>query len=211
MTTHALNSHSLSRLRGFSLIELLAVMAIMAIMITISLLMLPRNQRALAVDNAGAQLVDVFRFAQQRALSDRQVMRLELTPGTTTVPGTVVVVDENTLGAGTADDTAVRSETLSKNEDTTVATDLAGFQKPASPFNFLPPAFNAGKMTVYFAPDGSVLNASDTPQSFTLVYYTPLSPGVPDPQSTRAITIFGPTGSVRVWRWDVPSGAFTEV
>lgn len=197
--------------RGFSVIELLIVMAIIAIMIGIALFSLQTSQRALAVDNAGAQLVDVLRFAKQRALAERQVMRVEVTPGSGSTPGTIQVIDQETLGAGSTDDFVCRNETLAPNSESTINTNPTAFSRPPAPHNFDAAPFVSGKLTVYFNPDGSVSNNSDTPQSFSLVFFTPIVGTTPDPQSIRAITLFGPTGSVRVWRWEPTTSSFTEV
>lgn len=196
------------------MIELLVVVAIIAIMIAISLLSMPSQKRGLAVDAASAQLVDVFRYAQQQALAERHVMRVELTPGTTSVPGTIQVINQMRISLGAADDRIVRNETLPPNSDSTVATTLAGFPMPPTPFNFLAPTFTAGKLTVYFMPDGTaVRNPNEdpaVPRSFTLVHYTPISPGVPAPDLVRAITLFGPTASARIWIYNPATSNFQE-
>jgi Tfp pilus assembly protein FimT len=199
---------------GYSILELVAVIAIITIMVAVSVMSLPANQRALAVDNAGAQMVDVLRYAQQKALSDRQMMRVELTPGTSSTPGTIIVVDQNTISLGSADDVTIRSETLASNSDSTVSQTLSGMPYPPSPYNFLVAPFASNTLKIYFSSDGSInaVNGAGaaTPLSFTLIYFTPLPNGSPDPQSTRAITAFGPTGSIKVWRYDPASSQFKE-
>lgn len=211
MTTNSLAGRA--RQRGFSVVELVIVMVIIVIMVGIALFSLPTAQRALAIDNAGSQMVDNIRFAQQRALNERETMRLEITPGTPTTPGTLVIVDQNRISLGVADDTVIRTETLAPNSEATVATDLAGFNPPPSPFDFIAPRYQGGKLTIWFSPEGSVVNNQSPaiPQSFTLVYYTPTPSGPPDPGLTRAITLFGPTGSVRVWRYEPTTSQFEEM
>ena len=56
MTTKTLARRT--RQRGFSVIELVIVMGIIVIMIGIALFSLPTARQALAVDNAGSQLVE---------------------------------------------------------------------------------------------------------------------------------------------------------
>jgi type II secretory pathway pseudopilin PulG len=195
---------------GFSVLELLVVVAILIVMIGVALFSLPTAQRALAVDNATDQMVDVLRFAVQRALAERQVMRVEIFPGTPTTPGRMVVIDEQTISGGADDDVTIRSESLAPNSEATVNTNALAFEKPPVPHNFEPAPFVAGKLELFFNPDGSVTNAGDVPQSFSLVLFTPRPDGTPDVGSIRSITLFGPTASVDEWRWDPEADAFAE-
>lgn len=197
--------------RGFSIMELLVVVAIVAIMIGIALPILTAHQRTYLVDDTGALMIDVFRFANQRALSERQVMRVEITPSTGTTQGKIEVIDQEKIAPGTADDKVIRSELLPLNSQTTVNTTANRFKLPPSPFNFLDAPFTSGKMTIRFNPDGSAVNAADTPQSLSLYYFTPDAAGDPDPGFTRAITLFGPTSSVRTWRYDAAADDFVEM
>ncbi len=198
---------------GFSILEMVIVGAIIAIMIGVAIMSLPTQRRVLAVDFSGAQLVDVLRFANQRSLSERQVMRVEITPSTNTVPGKIEVVDQNTLAAGTADDAVVRSETLVPKGEVGILTEpTTTIPLPPAPFNFLQPTFVNNKFILYFTPDGQTTNeAGTTPQSLSLVYYTPGSGGDPDPGLTRALTLFGPTSSVRTWTYDIGTNSFKEM
>jgi hypothetical protein len=195
---------------GFSVLELLVVIAILIIMIGVALFSLPTAQRALAVDNASDQVVDVLRFAVQRSLAERQVMRVELFPGTSTTPGRMVVIDEETISGGAGDDVMIRSESFAPNSEATINTVAAAFELPPVPHNFEAAPFVAGKLTLYFNPDGSVTNAGDVPQSFSLVLFTPGAGGAPDVGSIRSITLFGPTASVNEWRWDPDTANFVE-
>ena len=178
-------------MRGFTVIELLVVVAILAIMIGISIFSLPTAQRSLNVDFAVAQLVDVLRFANQRALAERQVMRVEITPSTNAAPGTIQVVDQNTLTNGVGDDAVIRTETLPLPSDATIDVGTSGLPIPPSPFDFLAATLNPqGKLVFYFTPDGA---------------------GSPDLGLTRAVTLFGPTSAVRTWRYNPPTMMFEEM
>lgn len=196
---------------GFSAVELLVVLAIIIIMIAVALPILSTAKRTYLVDDTGALIIDVLRYANQRALSERQVMRIELTPSTNTVQGKIEVIDQNKIAAGTSDDEVVRTVLLPLNGQTTVNTTPNRFKLPPVPFNFLDAPFSGGKMTIRFNPDGSAVNATDTPQSLSLYYFTPDAAGNPDKDFTRAITLFGPTSSVKTWRYDVPTDEFAEM
>jgi prepilin-type N-terminal cleavage/methylation domain-containing protein len=198
---------------GFSIVELLVVVAIIAIMIGISIFSLPTAQRSLNVDFAVAQLVDVLRFASQRALAERQMMRVEISPSTDDDPGTIQVVDQNTLTAGVGDDAVIRTETLPLKRDATIDVGGSGLPIPPSPFNFLAAAPNRrGTFVFYFTPEGAMTNAAgDTPQSFSMIFFTPAGGGDPDPGLTRAVTLFGPTSAVRTWRLNPQTNQFEEM
>jgi prepilin-type N-terminal cleavage/methylation domain-containing protein len=194
--------------RGFSVLELLVVIAIIAIMIGVAIFSLPTAQRALAPDNASDQMVDVLRFSLQRALAERQVMRVEVTAGTGTTPGKIEIYDEGRIAPG--DEALIRTESLVPNAEVTLNTSPTAFVRPPSPHNFDAAPFVSNKLKVFFNPDGTVTNAADIPQSFSLVLFTPMGGGSPDPGSIRAITLFGPTASVNEWRWDAGANQFVE-
>lgn len=200
-----------SRERGFSVVELLAVVAIIAIMIAIALPSIFTGRRIYAVDDASNQIVDILQFAQQRALSERQTMRVELVPGTSTTRGTIQVVDQETLLAGAGDDVVIRNELLPENKDVTINTATGLLPSPPSPFNFQQWTWPGGMLVIRFRPDGTVTNGANIPQSLTMTMYVPISEGVPDLGLTRAITVFGPTGTARSWFYNQGTSEFQEI
>ena len=197
--------------RGFSVVELLLVLAIIAIMIAIALPSIFNARQTYAIDDASNQLVDIMQFAQQRALGERQVMRVELVPGTTGTRGTIQVIDQETLTGGVGDDAVIRNELLPDVADTTINTDPGRFPLPPLPHNFTHWNWPGGRMVIFFMPDGTATNAANTPQSMTLTMFVPLPSGDPDPGLIRAVTLFGPTGSLRSWAFDPVTSQFFEV
>jgi len=199
------------RQHGYSVIEVLAVVAIIAIMIAIALPTIVAGRRIYAVDDASNQIVDILQFAQQRALAERQTMRVELVPGTDSTRGTIQVIDQETLGAGAADDVVIRNEVLPENRDVTVNTSVSLLPAPPTPFNFQHWTWPGGNLVIRFRPDGTVTNEMNIPQSLTLTMYVPISSGVPDLGLTRAVTLFGPTGTCRSWSYNQATSKFEEV
>lgn len=200
-----------ARDRGFSVVELMMVFAIIAIMIAIALPSIFNARQTYAIDDASNQIVDILQFAQQRALGERQVMRVELVPGTSTTRGTIQVIDQNTLTGGVGDDLVIRNELLPENKDTTINTDPGRFPMPPLPFNFNHWTWPSGQLVIFLMPDGTATNAANTPQSLTLTMYVPLANGDPDPGLIRAVTLFGPTGSIRSWAYIPTTSQFEEV
>jgi hypothetical protein len=91
-----------------------------------------------------------------------------------------------------------------------LTTSTSLFGPPPSPYDFLPATFTSNKVVLYFNPNGSVTDNSPVPvpQSMSLFVYSPSGNSVGSPGLTRAITVFGPTGSIRYWAWDVTTGKF---
>lgn len=205
---------SRARNRGFSVVELLMVMAIIAIMIAMTLPTIFQARRVYAVDDASTQVIDILQFAQQRALAERQIMRVDIVAGTDSTQGTIQVTDQETLVGGAGDDVVIRSELLPDNKEVTLNTNVGLFPLPPRPFNFNHWTWPSGRLRVFFMPDGIVTSDPTAPtllpQSFTLTMYVPISPGVPDTGLTSGITLFGPTGSVRAWGYNPTSGEFEE-
>jgi prepilin-type N-terminal cleavage/methylation domain-containing protein len=199
------------RERGFTMTEALVVMAIFAVMVAVALPQFLTYQETFATDSVAKQLVDVARFAHQQALGERQRMRVEITPGTAGQPGKIEVVDEATVAAGTADDEVVRSETLPEGGEISFAKP-SGVDVPDSPFNFSPAVYSSGKFVIYFNPIGTSSGTNvDIPKSAT-VFVAPAgaSSTSPNVDLVRAVTIFGPTGSVRLWGYEPSSRKFVK-
>jgi prepilin-type N-terminal cleavage/methylation domain-containing protein len=185
--------------RGFSLVELVIVCAIFAILVGISVLTLTPHERATAADDLAKQTLEFVQDASSRALAQRQTMRLTIDLGASTIS----VTDENTLLAGVDDDELVREEGLVRPEFAVIGQP-AGVDPPADPFHFEPAGFEGGVWQAWFRSDGSVVNADGVPLSATIFVY-PTDAGRPgyalDNGLVRALTLFGPSGQYRLWRY----------
>lgn len=186
--------------RGFSFVEVLIVVAMITILLSVAVVSVTSTRQAYAADNAAGQIIRLLREAQGRALSQRQRMRLTIDRDTRQA----IIVDENTLAAGAADDEQIRLEVLPPSTDLAIQQP-ANYDVPAAPFNYAVADFttNGGEWTIYFQSDGSATDATGTPLSATFFFYPPsASPNKPaNSEQVRALTLFGPTGSARLWKY----------
>ena len=186
---------------GYSMLELIVVLTIIVVIISISIFSLIASRRAYAVDDAVGQVMNVFREAKQRALSQRQVMRVRINHSDRSIQ----LIDENTIGEGVDDDEIVRDERLVAADKISYAAP-EGVHPPASPFDFTAVVYDEdGIWETRFTSEGRIVDAASSPMSSTLFVYQVTSATDPAPLasgSIAAVTIFGPSASMRYWRYD---------
>jgi prepilin-type N-terminal cleavage/methylation domain-containing protein len=187
--------------RGFTVTEMLVVTAIIVILVVAAVFALGSHKRAYRSEDAAAKIVNFCRDAHQRALAQRQTMMLRIDRDNEIIS----ITDENTLASG--DEQEVRRDALvDRSEVRMDQPALAGtvINPPAAPYNY-PTAFAAGSdggvWVARFRSDGSVVDAAGTPLSVTLFFWPR---GTQDRDATliRSVTVFGPSGSIRYWRYD---------
>ena len=202
---------------GFSLLELIIVMVIMMIMAGLTVFALRANKESYKTDDQALQVMDMLQEARFRALSQREIMRVEINLATHQVR----LIDENDPLVAD-DDTVVRMLPIAVDSDIKVSS------RPAS-VTANPPSLLSCP-DVVFAPSlhptsqaqpvatfrfnllGQVLNAgvNDTGQNAVLTSSTlflwppnPANPTSPtNPGLVRAITILGTTGAMQFWRYN---------
>jgi hypothetical protein len=78
---------------------------------------------------------------------------------------------------------------------------------PPSPYNYSPAVYNSGVWSARFRADGSVIDAAGNPLSAT-IYFSPLAMQEENMGLIRAVTLFGPSGSARFWKYDPATNTF---
>lgn len=184
-------------------------MTIILIMVGIGLSTYVSHRRTVQTDLAAEQIVDVMRDAYQRALGGRSTFIFEVQPSTEDAQGRVRILD----GA----ENVVREEALPEAHDVAMPH-VPDDEVPSSPFNFecIPASSDNGQSwRVYFRMNGQATDngagGTIVPQSGTMVFKVLQPDGSvrqEDEGLTRAITLFGPTGSIRYWRWDADNERF---
>ncbi len=187
---------------GFSMIELLIVFAVTAILTAITFINLRSSKRSYAPDDEATQIVSYFREAHQRALSQRQTQRVTIDRNALVIR----LMDEGLLPGG--DEVEVIRGTLNGTvtmQQPTVNSVL--IPTPPGPYNYNPAQFPNGVCELRFRADGSVVDPAGNSISTTL-FFTPLDMNDQSANLVRGVTLFGPSGSTRTWKYDVDNNRF---
>lgn len=207
--------------QGFSLIELLVMMVLILIVSTIAIFYLTGHRKLYNTDEEALQVIDLIQEARQRALTQREILRVEI--DLTSNSGRLI--NENDPLVAT-DDRMIRQVTFFPVAN--VRMDMRPTNITIAPPETLPAptAVFTGSMhplsaghnvaTFRFLADGTVRNAgtnavgaNSVPTGTSLYIWKPKAGSPNESDLTKAITILGATGSVRMW--DVakaPDGTF---
>ena len=202
---------------GASVVEILIVVSVIMIMVAFTLFSALGHKNAYKTDDQTLQIIDVLRASALRAVTQRQTIRVEINLTTNKVQE----IDEN-LATTVADDVVVRSLILEKVANVKVsAQPLNAAVLPPLPSNFPVAVFAASVhpssvgnnvCTIRFNRNGTVSNAGTNSlgagsamTSTTLYVWPPLPTDATRaklPTAVRAITIFGSTGNIRLWKYN---------
>ena len=198
--------------RGLSMIELMVVLIVITIMTGMIVFAFRGNKHAYAADDEAMKILSFCREAYQRALSQRQAQKLtidrqnrliKLTDMGTLPGGDEVLINRGVLNPNvTLDQPAVGASVLSP---------------PPAPYNYTPAVFDSSSsLDLIFLADGSITNntgfnnGSFAPVSVT-VFFSPTQGSAVNSSQVgqdnagnliRAVTLYGPTGSAKFWRFD---------
>jgi prepilin-type N-terminal cleavage/methylation domain-containing protein len=175
---------------GFTLIELMVVVAIAAVCMATVVMVNPQFIRAAKADSGVSQAMEILRTARETAISQRRNVQVQFV-GNNTIQIAREDIDANGIVTGT---TVLRSARLEGRMRFMLTTgvpdtpDLFGRTAPAS--------FSSA--TRRFSSEGTFINGNGDPMNGTLFLGNPEG----DATAARAITFFGPTALMRLWRWD---------
>ena len=197
--------------QGFSLIELLVMMVLILIVSTIAIFYLTGHRKLYNTDEEALQVIDLIQEARQRALTQREILRVEI--DLTTNSGRLINENDPLTAS---DDRMVRQVTFFPSAN--VRMDMRPNNITIAPPEILPAptAVFTGSLhplsaghnvaTFRFLADGTVRNAgtnalgaNSVPTGTTLYIWKPKAGYPNESDLTKAITILGATGSVRMW------------
>lgn len=195
----------------------MVVLAIIAIFVSISLFFYEGHRNLYRPDEIALQVTDLFQEARQRALTQRETMRVEID----LTRKVANLIDEN--AANTADDDVVlRTVTLPDPSSVTVGTRPAniGYNPPEPQpvpnavftSSVYTPSFGNMVCALRFQRDGTVVNAGNNAigtgaasSGATLHIWSPKEGDTSNSEVGRAITVIGSTGTIRMWEFDPDS------
>jgi len=192
--------------QGFTLVEMMVAASIAVIIMAMAIGGVPSMLKTSRADAGLAQLASAVRFARESAISNRRNVALTFGTNTITVtrneycPSTCTSANASTFPGCTTSPTACLAKQTSLR--TITIEGRSKFQLMG--VGDTPDAFGASseialgtKVPAMFTTDGSFIDSGGDVLNGSLFI------GITgDRTSARAITIFGPTGAMRLWRWN---------
>ncbi len=184
-------------IRGFSLMEILMVAGMVAIIGAFSMMIIGPALEARNVDMAVRTVSSQMNRARQFSVDARRRTRVTFTnPATITVDQQAPVSQG---GAWTQVSTVALPGEMEFGVDTTITSGPEGHGTSAD-IDF------SGASQIFFMPDGSAVSSAGI-VSNGVVYVAQPSNQV---HTSRAVTLFGSTGRIRRWIFDVDENKFQD-
>jgi prepilin-type N-terminal cleavage/methylation domain-containing protein len=172
--------------RGFSLLELLVTVGIMATIAAMAVAVGPNFIRTTRADAGTSQALDALRAAREIAISQRRNVQVQFN-GTDIIQVARVEIP----GGGT---TVLRTMEF---ENRVRFTLMPGVPDTPDHFGNAAAVAFGPSATRMFTSEGTFVDTNGDPLNGTLFF------GIAgQPDTARAITIFGTTALLRAWKWD---------
>lgn len=199
--------------RGFSMIELIVVFAIIVIMSATAMFMYAGHRNAYRTEDQALQIIDFLRDAQQRALTQRKIIRAEINA----TDDTMRIYDARNTANKTADDLPLRTLRLQPRSAVRLADESDWNSQPGgitvlppSPANFAAATFSdidsKRIWAINFKSNGTAVNDAGALTNATLMFWEPRAAAdantAKDNKAVRSVTIFGGMGAVRYWQFN---------
>jgi prepilin-type N-terminal cleavage/methylation domain-containing protein len=172
--------------RGVTLVELMFVVAVMAAVASMAVMLTPNFSRQAKADGGVTQAVTALRNAREMAVSQRRNMRVNFI-----APNMIQVIREEIPGPAT---TLLSTAYLENGME---YRQFPGQDDTPDRFGFAAPISFGLAVNRIFTSEGTFVDTAGDPLNGTLFLGR-----INEPGSSRAITIFGPTALIRLWRWD---------
>jgi prepilin-type N-terminal cleavage/methylation domain-containing protein len=170
---------------GFTLVEVLMMMAIGSVMMAVFVGFFPRAAATVQGD-ADLRIINwQLKLARETAINQRRSVQLQFTP-----PNQLTILRRE-VGGGL---TTLGTSFLEHN---TQFLTFAGHPDTPDGFGNATPVFFNDAAAVMFTADAKLTDAAGNPVNGSVFLGQPGKPF-----SARALTIFGPTATIRLYRWN---------
>jgi prepilin-type N-terminal cleavage/methylation domain-containing protein len=172
--------------RGVTLLELMFVVAVMATIGAMAVMLTPDFTRQAKADGGVAQAIAALRNAREVAVSQRRNVRVNFI-----APNMIQIVREDIPGPATTLLSTTNFENAMEYRQFPGQGDTPDAFGAAAAISFGPAAQRI------FTSEGTFVDTAGDPLNGTMFLGRHN-----DAASARAVTIFGPTALIRLWRWD---------
>lgn len=171
---------------GFTLPEMLITIAIICTISAISVAVMPSFFTNTRADSSVAAALQQIRLARDRAIAERRNIELNFI-----TPNKIQLVREEIPGPATT----TLSTTYLENDQEFMQ--FAGIPDTPDAFGTNGPIAFGGSPKIIFTSEGTLVDSVGDPLNGTVFL------GIINQKTTaRAVTIFGPTALLRIWKWD---------
>ena len=179
---------------GFSMVEACIVMGILMVLATGAVVLIQPSLRRARSDAGVAYVINQIRNARQHAIAERRVYELDfVAPRTMNLQQGNNVNGNLTFSASGSLDLPVVMQFQLPNAKPATSPD--GFGAQSSAIDFSVTGGNGGGASLYFQPDGTVMDAQNGLTN-GVVYVSQTG----DADTSRAVSLFGGTGRAKAWR-----------
>lgn len=203
--------------KGFSLVELMTVLIIISIMSTVALIYFSSSKQLYKPDEQALLITDLLQEARQKALTQRTTMRVQLD-----ISDNVVRLIDECNSTVEANHKLIKTIPLNSNTEVKINSRPNNVTNPPTESSPVPEAVFAPTnyvlspahtvFTFRFTLTGAVISGSGTvPSGATVYVWKPKTGSTTESDVTRAITVIGTSGAIRIWEYTQQNSSYVWV